>query len=72
MSFGLFAPAERRRDIVTKINADVQQVINDPEFHKRFLEPLVVQPMPGSLDAFAEYLQEGIGQMGQGHPRGQI
>ena len=54
----------RRASCWSKINADVQQVINDPEFHKRFIEPMVVQPMPGSLEAFAAYLQEGLGQMG--------
>jgi tripartite-type tricarboxylate transporter receptor subunit TctC len=45
------------REILIKINADIQKVINDPEFYKRFLEALVVQPIPGSLEAFAEYLR---------------
>jgi len=58
VSFGLFAPKGTPRDVLVKINADVQKVINDPEFHKRFLESLVVQPIPGSLDAFAAYLQK--------------
>jgi tripartite-type tricarboxylate transporter receptor subunit TctC len=58
VAFGLFAPAGTPREIITKINADVQKVINDPEFHKRFLEPLVVQPLPGPLDAFADYLRK--------------
>ena len=51
VSFGLFAPAGTPREIVVqKINADVQQIVGDPEFHKRFLEPLVVQPLPGPLE----------------------
>ena len=58
VSFGLFAPTGTPREVITKINADVQQIINDPEFHKRFLEPMVVQPLPGSLEAFAEYLRK--------------
>jgi len=58
VSFGLFAPKGTPRDVLVKINADVQKVINDPEFHKRFLESLVVQPIPGSLDAFAAYLHK--------------
>jgi len=58
VSFGLFAPTGTPRDILIKINADIQKVINDPEFRKRFLESLVVQPIPGSLDAFAEYLRK--------------
>jgi len=58
VSFGLFAPKGTPHDVLVKINADVQKVINDPEFHKRFLESLVVQPIPGSLDAFAAYLHK--------------
>ena len=58
VSFGLFAPAGTPREVITKINADVQKVIGDSEFHKRFLEPLVVQPLPGPLDAFANYLRK--------------
>ena len=58
VSFGLFAPKATPREILIKINADVQKIIKDPEFHKRFLEALVVQPIPGSMDAFAEYLRK--------------
>ncbi len=58
VSFGLFAPKGTPRDILIKINADIQKIINDPEFRKRFLESLVVQPIPGSMDAFAEYLRK--------------
>ena len=57
VSFGLFAAADTPRPAVDKINADVQQIVNDPEFHKRFLEPYVVQPLPGPLDALAAYLR---------------
>jgi tripartite-type tricarboxylate transporter receptor subunit TctC len=58
VSFGLFASSRTPRDLLVKINADVQQVINEPEFHKRFIEPMVVQPIPGSLEAFAAYLKK--------------
>jgi tripartite-type tricarboxylate transporter receptor subunit TctC len=58
VSFGLFAPSRVPRDILVKINADVQQIINEPEFHKKFIEPMVVQPIPGSLEAFAAYLKK--------------
>jgi tripartite-type tricarboxylate transporter receptor subunit TctC len=58
VSFGLFALAATPRDVVTKINADVQKVVSDPDFHKRFLEPYVVQPVPGPLDAYADYLRK--------------
>lgn len=58
VSFGLFAAKGTPREILIKINTDVQKIIKDPEFHKRFLEALVVQPIPGSMDAFAEYLRK--------------
>jgi tripartite-type tricarboxylate transporter receptor subunit TctC len=58
VSFGLFALARTPRDLLVKINADVQQIINEPEFHTRYIEPMVVQPIPGSLEAFAAYLQK--------------
>ncbi len=58
VSFGMFALRNTPREILIKINADVQKIIKDPEFHKRFLEKLVVQPIPGSMDAFADYLSK--------------
>ena len=58
VSFGLFALAATPPAVVAKINADVQKVIAEPEFHKKFLEPLVVQPLPGSQHAFADYLKK--------------
>src|SRR5215204_649989 len=58
VSFGLFALSRTPRELLVKINADVQQVINEPEFHAKFIEPMVVQPIPGSLEAFAEYLKK--------------
>ena len=58
VSFGLFALSRTPPELFVKINADVQKIINEPEFHKKFLEPLVVQPLPGSLEAFAESEKE--------------
>ncbi len=58
VSFGMFAPTGTPPANIKKINADVQQIISDPAFHKQFLERYVVQPLPGSLDALAEYLKK--------------
>ena len=58
VSFGLFAPTGTPRQTIEKINADVQQIINDPDFRNRFLERFVVQPLPGPLDALADYLRK--------------
>jgi tripartite-type tricarboxylate transporter receptor subunit TctC len=58
VSFGLFAATGTPADIVKKINADVQKIVSDPEFQKKSLDPFAVQPVPGPLDAFAEYLRK--------------
>ncbi|MGA7789224.1 MAG: tripartite tricarboxylate transporter substrate binding protein [Xanthobacteraceae bacterium] len=58
VSFGLFAAAGTPADIVEKVNTDVRWIVGDPEFRKRFLERFAVQPVPGPLDAFAEYLRK--------------
>jgi tripartite-type tricarboxylate transporter receptor subunit TctC len=58
VSFGMFALAKTPRDILSKVNADVQDIIKDADFHKKFLEPMVVQPIPGSLTGFSDYLNK--------------
>jgi tripartite-type tricarboxylate transporter receptor subunit TctC len=58
VSFGLFAAAGTPAGIVTKVNADVQKIVSDPEFQKMYLEHFAVQPVPGPIDAFAEYLRK--------------
>jgi tripartite-type tricarboxylate transporter receptor subunit TctC len=65
VSFGLFAPADTPHAIVEKINADVQKIVDDPEFQKKYLEQFIVQPLPGSLDAFAGYLRKDSAQWGK-------
>jgi tripartite-type tricarboxylate transporter receptor subunit TctC len=57
VSFGLFAAAGTPAEIVKKVNADVQKIVSDPEFRKKYLERFAVQPVPGPLDAFAEFLR---------------
>jgi tripartite-type tricarboxylate transporter receptor subunit TctC len=58
VTFGLYAQSAVPPAVIKKINADVQQIIQDPEFHKKFLEPMVVQPVPGSLEGYAAYLRK--------------
>src|SRR5262245_17088364 len=64
VSFGLFAAAGAPADIVKKVNADVQKIVSDPEFRKNYLERFAVQPVPGPLDAFAEYLRKDSAKWG--------
>ncbi len=58
VSFGLFAAAGTPAAIVSKVNADVQKIVGDPEFQTKYLDRFAVQPVPGPLDAFAEYLRK--------------
>lgn len=65
VSFGLFAVAGTPPDIIKKVNADVQKIVSDPEFRKKYLERFAVQPVPGPLDAFAEYLRKESAKWGE-------
>jgi tripartite-type tricarboxylate transporter receptor subunit TctC len=65
VSFGLFAAAGTSPNIIKKVNADVQKIVGDPEFQKKYLEHFAVQPVPGPLDAFAEYLRKDSAKWGQ-------
>lgn len=65
VSFGLFAPAGTPADVVKKVNADVQEIVGDPDFQKKYLDRFAVQPVSGSLDAFADYLRAEANKWGQ-------
>jgi tripartite-type tricarboxylate transporter receptor subunit TctC len=56
VGFGLAAPAATPRDLVAKINADVQEILRDPAFQAKVLDTSVLQPMRGTPEAFAAYL----------------
>jgi tripartite-type tricarboxylate transporter receptor subunit TctC len=56
VSFGLFAAAGTPADVIRKVITDVQAIVGDSEFRKKYLERFAVEPVPGPLDSFAEYL----------------
>ena len=56
VSFGMFALAATPPDIVAKINADVQQILSEPTFRAKFLDPQVLQTMPGTPHEFGRAL----------------
>lgn len=58
VSFGLYAATGTPPEIIKRINADVQKVVNNPEFQKKYMEQFVLQPITGSPEAFAKYLRE--------------
>jgi len=55
--FGLFAPAGTPREVVNKVNADVQNVLADPDFREKFLAPTYFEPVTGSPAQFADYVR---------------
>lgn len=56
VGFGLAAPAATPRDLVAKINADVQEIMRDPAFRAKVLDTNVLQPLLGTPQEFAAYL----------------
>jgi tripartite-type tricarboxylate transporter receptor subunit TctC len=55
--FGLFATAGTPRDIVLKINADAQNILNDPVFREKILAPQMFEPMASAPEEFADYIK---------------
>ena len=55
--FGLFAPTATPREVVNKVNADVQRVLADPDFREKFLAPNYFEPVGGSPAEFADYVK---------------
>jgi tripartite-type tricarboxylate transporter receptor subunit TctC len=55
--FGLFAPAGTPREIVLKLNTEVQKILADPEFREKFLAPQMFEPMGSSPEEFAAYIK---------------
>ena len=69
--YGLAAPKGTPRDVVDKLNAQVQRIFNDPEFRDRFLTRNFIYSIVSSPEAFAERMRGQLGEVGQGGPRRQ-
>ena len=54
--FGLFTTAGTPRDVVLKINAEVQRLFNEEAFRKRFVEPLLYEVMTSSPERFDAFI----------------
>jgi tripartite-type tricarboxylate transporter receptor subunit TctC len=55
--FGLFATAGTPREVVLKLNAEVQKILADPDFREKFLAPQMFEPMASTPEAFADYIK---------------
>lgn len=54
---GLFAPAGTPADVVLKINAEVQKIVNDPAFREKFLTPQMFEPMTSPPEDFDKLIR---------------
>jgi tripartite-type tricarboxylate transporter receptor subunit TctC len=53
--FAIAAPAATPRDIVVRLNREINAYVNQPAFEK-LLEPLAAQPLSGSVDDAQRYI----------------
>jgi tripartite-type tricarboxylate transporter receptor subunit TctC len=57
VGFGLAAPKGTPKPVVDRINADVQEILQDKEFQAKVLEPQLLRPMLGDAAQFAAALR---------------
>jgi tripartite-type tricarboxylate transporter receptor subunit TctC len=55
--FGLATTGGTPRDVVMKINAEVQKILADPTFQQRFMAPQMFESMATSPEEFAQYIR---------------
>ena len=55
--FGMSAPAGTPHEIITKINADVRQVMDEPEVQEIFVKKQLYTPITSSPEAFAAFIK---------------
>ena len=62
--FGVVAPAGTPRDVVAKLNAEVNRVLALPETKERFLKA-GVEPTGGSAEDFARFIRGEVDKWGK-------
>jgi len=55
--YGLWAPRATPREVVARINSDVQKVFADTDFREKFLEPNFLGSIDGNPEQFAAYIK---------------
>jgi tripartite-type tricarboxylate transporter receptor subunit TctC len=58
--FGLATTGGTPRDIVMKINAEVQKILSDPAFQQKFMAPQMFESMASSPEDFSKYIHAEI------------
>ena len=62
--YGIFAPAATPKQVVAKVNADMQAILASAEMKSK-LDPLGAEPAPGTPEAFARYVRAEIDKWAQ-------
>jgi tripartite-type tricarboxylate transporter receptor subunit TctC len=55
--FGMHARAGTPRDVVMKINAEVQRILGDPVFQQKFMAPQMFESMASSPEEFGDFIK---------------
>jgi tripartite-type tricarboxylate transporter receptor subunit TctC len=55
--FGLATTGGTPRDVIMKINADVQKVMSDPGFRSQFMAPQMFESMASAPEPFAQFIR---------------
>ena len=63
--FGLVAPRGTPRDVVMKINAEVQKILSDPAFREKFMAPQMFELMATDPDSFDKYIKSETQRWGK-------
>ncbi len=63
--FGLFAPSGTPREIVARLNAEIQRIFADVGFRERVLRPNALQPIAGSAEQYAALIQRDAEKWGR-------
>jgi tripartite-type tricarboxylate transporter receptor subunit TctC len=63
--FGLFAPSATPRDVIIKINVEVQRILNDPEYREKVLAPNTLEPIPSTPEAYAALIRNDVQKWGR-------
>jgi tripartite-type tricarboxylate transporter receptor subunit TctC len=58
--FGMLGPSRMSREVITKINADLQTIVSDELFQKKFLGPSLFHPLLGSSDDFGNVIKADV------------
>jgi tripartite-type tricarboxylate transporter receptor subunit TctC len=56
--FGLATTGGTPPEVINKINADVQKVMNEPEFRAKFMEPQMFESMAETPEQLADYVRQ--------------